>query len=76
MFRELIDQLFISKTENSIIKSWKNHYKQKNDIFIKINDITKGISIKKGNCYRIFKISLCRWYNKWPRNKKIVSRGV
>lgn len=49
MFRELIDKLFPSKQENSEIKCWRNHYKQKNDIFIKIDEITKGISIKKGS---------------------------
>jgi len=49
MFRELIDELFHNESTNSIIKSWKNHYKEKTDIFIKINGLTKRISIKKGN---------------------------
>ena len=48
MFRELIDELFPNQQPNSIIKSWKNHYKEKSDIFIKINGKMKGISIKKG----------------------------
>ena len=48
MFRELIDELFPNQQQNSIIKSWKNHYKEKSDIFIKIDGKMKGISIKKG----------------------------
>ena len=48
MFRDLIDELFPNQQPNSIIKSWKNHYKEKSDIFIKINGKMKGISIKKG----------------------------
>ena len=49
MFKDLIDELFPLEDENSIIKCWKNHLKQKSDIFIKINNKIKGISIKKGN---------------------------
>lgn len=48
MFEELIYQLFPLEQPNSIIKSWRNHYNQKSDIFIKINGVMKGISIKKG----------------------------
>lgn len=48
MFRDLIDKLFPNQPPNSTIKSWKNHYKEKSDIFIKINGKMKGISIKKG----------------------------
>ena len=48
MFRDLIDELFPNQQPNSIIKSCKNHYKEKSDIFIKINGKMKGISIKKG----------------------------
>lgn len=48
LFRELIDKLFPNEKENEMIKSWKNRYKEKSDIFIKISDKTKGLSIKKG----------------------------
>lgn len=48
MFRDLIDELYPLEQEDSIIKSWRNHYNQKSDIFIKINGKMKGISIKKG----------------------------
>ena len=48
MFRDLIDELFPNQPPNSTIKSWKNHYKEKSDIFIKINEKMKGISVKKG----------------------------
>lgn len=49
MFRELIDKLFPLENENSTIKCWRNHLKQKTDIFLKINNTMKGISIKKGS---------------------------
>lgn len=48
MFRDLIDQLFPFEHDKSLIKCWKNHLPQKSDIFIKINNEMKGISIKKG----------------------------
>ena len=48
MFRELINNIFYLIDENSIIKSWRNHYPQKSDIFIKIGNVIKGVSIKKG----------------------------
>ena len=59
VFRELVDKLFGFKNENYIIKCWRNHYKQKTDIFIKINGIMKGISIKKGmkNSFHVERIS-------------------
>ena len=48
MFRNLIDGLFPDVNEKYIIKSWRNHYKQKTDVFIKIDGKIKGVSIKKG----------------------------
>ena len=48
MFRELIDALYGNLDDELIILSWRNHLPQKSDIFIKINGIMKGISIKKG----------------------------
>lgn len=48
MFKGLIDELFPYECETSVIKCWRNHYKQKSDIFIKVNGVMKGISIKKG----------------------------
>ena len=48
LFEELIYKLFPLEQPTSIIKSWRNHYNQKSDIFIKINGKMKGISIKKG----------------------------
>lgn len=47
--RELIDYLFENLSEETIITSWKKHFKQKTDIFIKANGIMKGISIKMGS---------------------------
>lgn len=49
LLKDLIEKIFPFENENSIIKSWKNHYPQKTDIFIKINNTMKGLSIKKGN---------------------------
>ena len=37
MFRELVDELFPFANDKSVIKSWRNHYEQKSDIFIKIS---------------------------------------
>ena len=48
MFRFLIIKLFPGYKENMIIKCWKNKELQKADIFIMINGVVKGISIKKG----------------------------
>lgn len=48
MFREFIDDVFNFPRDNLVIKCINNKYKQKADIFIKIGDIIKGISIKKG----------------------------
>lgn len=48
IFRELITKLFSNVQDNMSIKCWKNYYKQKTDIYIRINNITKRISIKKG----------------------------
>lgn len=50
LLREIIDDLFPNSNEESVIKSWTNHYKrQKADILIKIDNQTKYISIKKGS---------------------------
>ena len=46
--KDLIETIFPNENENSIIKCWRNHLKQKSDILIKINNKMKGISIKKG----------------------------
>lgn len=48
MFYALIKKLYPTELETSRIKCWLNHLNQKSDIFIKINGIMKGISIKKG----------------------------
>lgn len=41
--------IFNNVSDNDIIKSWRNHYDQKSDIFIKIGNIMKGVSIKMGS---------------------------
>lgn len=46
---DLIHELFDNINDQMIIKSWRNHYKQKTDIFVKINDMHKRLSIKMGS---------------------------
>ena len=46
MFREVIDTIFYCINDDDVIKCWRNHYPQKSDIFIKIRNFIKGISIK------------------------------
>ena len=46
---ELIRTLFGNISNDLEIKSWRNHYKQKTDIFLKIGNVMKGISIKMGS---------------------------
>lgn len=48
MFREFIEDLYGIVNEQYMITCWKNKLPQKTDIFIKINNQIKGISIKKG----------------------------
>lgn len=48
MFYSLIKKLYPVELETARIKCWLNHLNQKSDIFIKINGIMRGISIKKG----------------------------
>ena len=59
LFKDLIFELFHCEKETEIIKSWRNHNKQKSDIFIKINKKMKGISIKKGikNSFHVERIT-------------------
>lgn len=49
LLREVIDYLYPKVSEKDKIKAWKNNCRQKADIFIKINGVMKGISIKMGN---------------------------
>lgn len=48
LFRNLIYDLYGYLDDKFVVYAWRNHLPQKSDIFIKINDIKKGISIKKG----------------------------
>ena len=49
LFQDLIYTLFNNICGDDIVKSWRNHYSQKADIFIKIGPAMKGISIKMGS---------------------------
>ena len=46
---DMIHAIFNNIDDESTIKAWKNHFKQKTDVMIKIDDIIKGISIKIGS---------------------------
>lgn len=48
IFQQLLENLFPNFTNYNSINAWKNNNPQKTDIYIKIKDITKRISIKKG----------------------------
>lgn len=50
LLREVIDDLFPKFNDEAIIKSWRNsNSEEKADVFIKINNTIKTISIKKGS---------------------------
>ena len=49
LMREVIDYLYPNCNEGDYIKAWRNHYPQKTDIFVRINGLIKGISIKMGS---------------------------
>ena len=46
---DLVFSIFNNISDDDLIKSWCNHYNQKTDIFIKIGNAMKGISIKMGS---------------------------
>lgn len=76
LLREIIDDLFINISENSLIKSWRNHNRyEKADIFIKINSTVKAISIKMGSSNSIHVESI-ETFKKFLKdlgvNKKII----
>lgn len=48
MYLDLIENIFPNINNEDKIKAWKNPFSQKTDIFIKINNIKKRISIKSG----------------------------
>jgi len=48
LFQELFENIYNDLSPHSIITAWIDFAKQKNDLFIKIEGITKRISIKKG----------------------------
>lgn len=48
LFRAFINDLYGYLDDKFVVYAWRNHMPQKTDIFIKINEIKKGISIKKG----------------------------
>ena len=48
LYLEMIESLFTNILSDDIIISWKNPFKQKTDLFIKINGETKRISVKSG----------------------------
>ena len=49
LLNDLIYYLFGNIDDNTMIKAWRNHEKQKTDVFIKVDGLMKGISIKLGS---------------------------
>ncbi len=47
--RDLIIKILHGVSDSIMLKAWRNHYKQKNDVMIKVGGILKGISIKMGS---------------------------
>ena len=74
LFREIIDYLYPNCSGNDEIKAWKNHYPQKSDIFIRINGVMKGISIKMGSKNSVHVEKITDFINFLIENK--VSREV
>ena len=76
LLREVIDDLFPNYNEELIIKSWRNHNSsEKADIFIKVNNQIKTISIKKGSRNSIHTESLDsfkKFLSSIHINKKII----
>ena len=48
MFLSFLEDLFGRLKENDIIYCWKNDKPEKSDIFLKVQGVTKGVSIKRG----------------------------
>ena len=59
LYLEMIETLFKNISSEDRIKSWKNPFLQKTDVFIKIRNETKRISIKSGikNSFHVEPIS-------------------
>lgn len=59
LYLEMIETLFKNISSEDRIKSWKNPFLQKTDVFIKIGNETKRISIKSGikNSFHVEPIS-------------------
>ena len=49
LLQDVVYSIFYNIREDDLIKSWRNHYDQKTDIFLKIGNAMKGISIKMGS---------------------------
>lgn len=49
LLHKIIEEIYYDINEEDLIKAWRNHQKQKTDIFLRINGIMKGISIKCGS---------------------------
>lgn len=48
--QKFLEDLYVVVPDDAIIKAWRNHYPQKTDVFIRVNGLMKGISIKMGMC--------------------------
>ena len=70
LLHDLVFSIFNNISEEDIIKSWKNHYDQKTDVFLKIGNAIKGISIKMGSRNSVH-VELIQEFEKFLINQKI-----
>lgn len=49
LLHDFVYSIFKNIKNDDVIKCWRNYYDQKSDIFIKIGNVMKGISIKMGS---------------------------
>ena len=75
LLQELIYFLFGKIPEDEVIKSWRNKEPQKEDIFIKVNGMIKGISIKMGTRNSVHVESI-KSFVKFLKEMKISKKNI
>ena len=48
--QKLLEEMYVVIPDDAIIRAWRNHYPQKTDVFLRVNGMMKGLSLKKGMC--------------------------
>lgn len=73
--QELVYFLFGKIPDDAVIKSWRNKEPQKEDIFIKVNGMMKGISIKMGSRNSVHVESI-KSFVKFLKEMKISKKNI